>query len=116
MNLTIRRIERLKLPGRYADGHGLYLQIAPSGTQSWVFRFERAGRERMMGLGPLHTVDLKEARRRAAVARLQLLDGRDPLDLRKQARATATVEAAKNITFKVAAQTYFSAHEAGWKN
>ncbi|MCP3462649.1 Arm DNA-binding domain-containing protein [Bradyrhizobium sp. CCGUVB23] len=44
----------------------------------WV-GYERNGRERWMGLGPLHTVSLQEARERARKARGQLLDGIDPL-------------------------------------
>jgi hypothetical protein len=65
MALTALKVARLKEPGRYADGLGLYLQITLSGVKSWILRYERAGRERWMGLGPLHTVSLKEARERA---------------------------------------------------
>ncbi|MGZ8299503.1 MAG: Arm DNA-binding domain-containing protein [Rhodoplanes sp.] len=36
--LTAKRIERLKEPGRYHDGRGLYLQITPSGSRSWLLR------------------------------------------------------------------------------
>jgi hypothetical protein len=67
---------------RYGDGHGLYLQVTDASVRSWVFRYERGGREKMMGLGPLHTIDLTTARERARKARQQLLDGIDPLDAR----------------------------------
>jgi hypothetical protein len=50
-------------------------------------RYERAGRERWMGLGPLHTFTLEEARARARQARQQIADGIDPLDARRAARA-----------------------------
>ena len=78
MALNARRVETLKAPGRYGDGQGLYLQITKPGTKSWLFRYERNGRERWMGLGPFHTISLQEARERARKARQQLLDGRDP--------------------------------------
>ena len=54
--LTAKRIARLTKPGRYHDGYGLLLQITKRGSRSWLLRFERGGRERMLGLGPLHTV------------------------------------------------------------
>lgn len=56
MALTVKGIAKLNQPGRYGDGHGLVLQIARSGVKSWLFRYQRDGRERWMGLGPLHTV------------------------------------------------------------
>ena len=62
--LTAKKVERVKAPGRYFDGHGLYLQVVNSNNKSWLLRFERAGKERWYGLGPLHTFSLKEARSR----------------------------------------------------
>ena len=82
MKLTVKRVERLKDPGRYSDGQGLYLQIVNANNRSWVFRYERAGRERVMGLGPAHTLNLAEARDKARKARQLLLEGIDPLDAR----------------------------------
>src|SRR6516162_2418475 len=117
MRLTAKRIARLrKRIGRHPDGHGLYLQIASAGAASWLFRYEVASRERMLGLGPLHTVSLKEARERAKAARLQLLDGVDPLEARKAARAARALEAAKAVTFREAAEGYLVAHEGKWRS
>ena len=105
MRLTAKRIARLrKRIGRHPDGHGLYLQIASAGAASWLFRYEVAGRERMLGLGPLHTVSLKEARERAKAARLQLLDGVDPIEHRKAKRAAEAAKKAATITFREAAR------------
>jgi hypothetical protein len=50
----------------YEDGGGLYLQVSAGGAKSWIFRFMPDGRAREMGLGPLHTIPLAEARKRAA--------------------------------------------------
>src|SRR5258708_39089859 len=86
MALTVRRIEKLKKAGRYGDGHGLYLQVMSATNRSWVLRFERNGRERWLGLGPLHTFDLREARERSPKARPQLPDGIDPIEKRKRVR------------------------------
>lgn len=75
MALTERKISKIKKPGRYRDGQGLILQVATSGAKSWIFRFERDGRERWMGLGPAHTINLAAARRAAQDARVSLLAG-----------------------------------------
>jgi integrase len=85
-------------------------------NKSWLFRYTFGGRERFMGLGPLHTIDLEEARERARQARKALLDGADPLALRAAEAAQRALEAARSITFEKAAQRYYEAHEASWKN
>jgi integrase len=116
MALTTKQIAKLKKPGRYGDGHGLYLQVQSPTNRSWLLRFERQGRERWMGLGPLHTYDLNEARERARKARQQLYDGTDPLEARAAERAQRALEAARAITFEKAARDYFDGHEKKWRN
>src|SRR5262245_60848821 len=96
MKLTVKKIEALKKkPGRYRDGLGLALQVVNSNNASWLFCYERNGRVRAMGLGPLHTIGLREARDRAYTARRLLLDGIDPLEAKRAERDRRTAEAAK---------------------
>jgi integrase len=116
MPLTALRVAKAKKTGRYGDGQGLYLQVTNAGVKSWLLRFEHNGRERWMGLGPLHTISLKEARDRARKARQQLLDGIDPLDARKAERAAQALEAARALTFDEATRQYFDQHERKWRN
>jgi integrase len=113
MGLTVKRVERLKKAGRYGDGNGLYLQITKDGVKSWLLRYARHGRERCMGLGPLHTVTLVEARARARLARQQLIDGIDPIAARHADRRQA---GAKALSFAAAAQTFFDQHSVSWRN
>jgi integrase len=117
MKLTAKRVLRaLKKPGRYPDGDNLYLQVATPGKGSWLLRYERQGRERLMGLGPLHTIGLAEARERAKQARQLLLDGIDPLESRKAAQAQRALAAARAMTFEQAARTWHQQHENSWKH
>ena len=117
MNLTAKRIAKLRQrPGRYHDGHGLILQVSNADNASWVLRYQRDGRERWLGLGPLHTVGLKEARERARAARLRLLDGIDPVDQKRADKAARVIAAAKTMTFAEAAKAWHAQHEAGWRN
>ena len=102
--------------GFHADGGGLYLQVSKFDTKSWVFRFTRNKKSREMGLGPLHTVSLAEAREEALSCRKLLREGIDPIEQRKIVRGQAQAEATKVMTFKACAEKYISAHSAGWKN
>lgn len=114
--LTALKVEKTKEPGMYADGGGLYLRVTKEGTRNWVFRFMLNGRARWMGLGPLHTIGLAEARARATAHRQRRLDGVDPIDARRADKQQARLDIAKAITFKECAAKYITAHKAGWRN
>jgi hypothetical protein len=117
MQLTTKRVARfLKMPGRYPDGDNLYLRVSTPGNASWLLRYERDGRERMLGLGPIATINLAEARVRAKAARQQLLDGIDPIDQKRADKAQRALAAARAITFAEAARDWHKQHEASWKN
>jgi hypothetical protein len=114
--LTALKIDRETQPGMYGDGGGLYLRVTEDGAKNWVFRFMLNGRARWMGMGPLHTVGLAEARKRAAEHRLRRHDGIDPIEARRAERLKARLDAAKAVTFKECAETYINSHRTGWRN
>ena len=112
-DVTVRKATK---PGMLADGGGLYLRIGPTGGKSWVFRYRRAGRLHDVGLGPLHTVGLADARQKALEHRQARLNGIDPLESRRAGRAAAVLDAARAISFSACAQQYIDSHKAGWRN
>lgn len=114
--LSAAQVTKLKEPGMYGDGAGLWLQVSQWGTKSWIFRYMLAGKARYMGLGDVNTFSLKEARDRARTARQQVANGTDPIEARKEKKAELRADDAKRITFKDAAERYINAHKAGWKN
>ena len=116
MALTLKRVLGLTTPGRYHDERGLYLRVASPTNRHWLLRYQRNGRERWLGLGSAHDVDLKTARVRARDARQKLWDGIDPIDARKKERTAQALEAARTITFEKAAIAYFDAHADSWRN
>ena len=77
--LTVLSAKALSTPGRHGDAEGLYLNIAPSGTKSWVQRIVVDGRRRDIGLGSYHTVSLARAREIAHANRTAVAEGRDPV-------------------------------------
>jgi integrase len=114
--LTALKVDKAKRAGMYGDGGGLYLRVTDDGAKNWVFRFMLRGRPRWMGMGPVHTVDLAEARKRAGEHRLRRHDGIDPIDARRAERLQKRLDAAKAVTFKECAEAYIKAHRAGWHN
>ena len=114
--LSARTVETKRKPGLYGDGGGLYLQVGPSGSKAWLFRFMLRGRAREMGLGSINARTLQEARDEALACRKLLLQGNDPIEARDAQRAQEKLDAAKAMTFRECAAAYIEAHRAGWKN
>jgi integrase len=113
-------------PERIGDAGGLYLQISPENTKSWLFRYSVAGKAREMGLGPVALADdkpgvtLAAARRQLVKLHEMLRDGVDPIaerDARRSsANAAAQAAAEKAKTFREVTALYLAAHEGTWRN
>lgn len=116
-------------PGFYSDGKGLYLQIGPTGTKSWVFKYTVRGQRRGMGMGPVNLADfgkqgrhtpqwgdvtltwgsmtLAEARTEAAKLAALVRTGIDPLEAKeaeRRAKLEAQAEDDRRKTFKECAE------------
>lgn len=110
--LTAVQVRNLKDEGRYADGEGLYLEIAKAGTRKWILRIQQDGKRRDFGLGSAAQVGLKEAREAADMIRRQVRDGLDPVAEKRRAK-----EARRAVpTFREAAQQVHAEHLPSWKN
>jgi hypothetical protein len=114
--LTAKELERLKSVGLMADGGGLYYRVTPTGSRSWVYRYQLGGRRRDMGLGPYPDVTLAAARDKAGELRRQKIGGVDPLAAKAAGALEQRVAASKGMTFKACADAYIAAHQAGWQN
>jgi integrase len=114
--LSALKVARLMGRGMYGDGGGLWLQVRSPQVRSWIFRYERHGKQRYMGLGSLATIGLANAREQAGEARRLLLDGIDPIEARKAARASAKLDARRAMNFRDCAEAYIAAHKAGWRS
>jgi integrase len=111
--LTARRVETAG-PGRYGDGGGLWLEVSASGARHWTLRYQRQGKAHWMGLGSVALVTLADARERARLERVRLLDGDDPLEARRAQRADQRRAEAATITFRQAAEAVIENREADW--
>lgn len=113
--LSARTVQTLTEPGRHADGDGLYLVVDENGGKRWVYLYRLAGRRREMGLGPLRTVSLAQAREQAGRARAMSAQGRDPVEAR-QVAAPEPAAAPRVPTFAEVADAFMDARADGWRN
>ncbi len=114
--LTALALARPMKSGLHPDGDGLYLQVGGSGARSWIYRFTLNGKQRYLGLGSLTAIPLKRARELAAQARQLRAEGIDPVDRRREQRATSRLAAMRGMTFRQCAERLMDAHEGTWRN
>lgn len=105
-------IRQTTKPGWHADGAGLYLKVAQSGSKSFAFRYTLKGRTTFIGLGSINTVTLSEARERAKEARGMLLMGIDPGKANRDAREAKIAVP----TFAEACSRYIAGKSGEWTN
>jgi hypothetical protein len=116
-------VGRLKTPGMHAVGgvKGLYLQVkqtSESGppVRTWILRAMIAGKRRDMGLGPFSEVTLALARDKAHAARVQILDGIDPIQARREKRSATRADVQAGRSFRECTAAYIDAKCAEWRN
>src|SRR6516225_4980520 len=84
-------VRSVRREGRYSDGGNLYLQVA-NGGKSWVFQYQRHGRQRDMGLGSARSVSLALARELRDDCHVKLARSLDPIEARNSAVLAARAE------------------------
>jgi integrase len=115
---SARSVETVNEVGYHRCDRGLYLQVAGSGTKSWLFRYKSpvTAKQREMGLGSLNLVPLAAARDIAVECRRQVLSGLDPLEERGRVKKVRQLEQARSITFQEAAEQCIASKKPEWKN
>jgi integrase len=108
------------------DQAGLYIQISMGKdgvNRSWVYRYSLGSKSTTVGLGRHPDISLAQARDLAAKQRALRAEGKDPLLVKREARAELLakikVEAApkpETRTFAHCTQAYIAEHKSGWKN
>ena len=113
-SLTAAQVRTEHRPGRYFDGQGLYLQVAPSGSRRWLQRIVIRGKRTDLGLGGWPLVSLAEARAQALGNRRIARSGGDP---RIAKRAVPTFAEAATQVVKLNRPTWRNAkHAAQWNS
>lgn len=95
-------------PGKYFDGHGLFLRVAKNGARQWVQRIVIRGKRCELSLGSPPAVPLATARRLALENRGKAMLGGDPLAEKPKAR--------EGMHFADAVDTYLTAKLSEFRN
>lgn len=107
-SLSAQFVRTVKEPGKYFDGHGLYLRVDKNGSRFWVQRITIKGKRCELGLGSPSLVSLSEVREHAFQNHKQARAGGDPLQAKREAEAV--------LTFEEAARKVHTMHKPTWRN
>jgi len=88
----VRRIKPSEKKTKYSDEKGMYLEVTPSGGMHWRMKFRFNGKENIFSIGTYPDTTLAQARRMRDEARLQLKDGINPNEAKKQKKQQAKKE------------------------
>ncbi|MFC0408853.1 tyrosine-type recombinase/integrase [Roseomonas elaeocarpi] len=97
---------------RIRDDKGLWLQINPNGSKLWRYRYEFAGREKMLALGRYPAMSLAAARKGREAARALLDEGKDPATEKALTRAGNV--ASSLSTFEAVARDWLKVRGVSW--
>lgn len=99
---------------RLADSGGLYLEIAPTGSKRWFWKYRKQGKEGRMALGRYPDVSLAAAREARDEAKRIKDGGFDPVQERKvEKRRVAT---SQGQTFEAVARQWYAMNAPGWSS
>jgi integrase len=82
-------------PLKLFDGGGLFLLVQPNGNRWWRLKYRIDGKEKLLALGTLSDVTLKQARQKRDEARRLIAAGEDPGLARKAQSTKRRAEAAQ---------------------
>ncbi len=98
--LTDTRLRNLKPRAklyRVADSAGLCIEVKPTGSKLWRYRYRVNSVAKMLSMGAYPEISLREARQRRDKARKLLQDGKDPSAERQAAKVDAAKASANSF-------------------
>lgn len=103
-DVKIRQAKPGAAPLKLTDGAGLYLEVKPSGSKLWRYRYRLAGKENLYAIGSYPEISLSDARAERDAARELVRVGRHPSHVRQTEKAKQLAE--NRNTFKAVAEEW----------
>lgn len=103
-DVKIRQAKPGAAPIKLTDGNGLYLEVRPSGSKLWRYRYRLDGKENLFAIGAYPDVSLSDARAERDAAREHVRAGRHPSHVRQTEKAKQLAE--NRNTFKAVAEEW----------
>jgi hypothetical protein len=113
-NTQLRSLKPRAKLYRVADGAGLCVEVKPTGSKLWRYRYRFGSKPKMLSLGAYPEITLAEARQRHAQARKTLHKGIDPSEQRRHAKAAA--EHAASERFETIAREWYAVRRPNWRS
>jgi integrase len=90
---------------KLADGGGLYVEVAKSGSKLWRLKYQFNGKEKLLSLGAYPSITLKRARELREENKTLIAEGINPSELKKEKKEQAKAkeiqkEQDKKFTFE----------------
>ncbi len=111
-DLAIRRAKPDAKPYKLTDGAGLFVEIKPSGSKLWRFRYRIAGKENTFALGEYPQMTLVAAREARDAARKLVRQGIHPSHVRQAERLNNITDGGN--TFKAVAEEFIEQKSKTW--
>ncbi|GKW35327.1 integrase [Pectobacterium carotovorum subsp. carotovorum] len=108
----IRSTKSTSKPIKLADGGGLYLEVRPSGSKLWRYRYRIAGKENVFALGEYPTLSLAEVRAEHDKARALVKQAIHPAHQRQLERMAN--HGANANTFEAVAREWIDKKSPDW--
>lgn len=100
MALSDVKIRSLKARGKIykvSDDRGLFLEVNPTGSKLWRYRYLLHGKDKRIALGSYPAVGLADARKKRDEIQQQIAKGTDPVLERKREKLAAAYSAANSF-------------------
>ncbi|MFA7276257.1 MAG: integrase arm-type DNA-binding domain-containing protein [Pseudobdellovibrionaceae bacterium] len=97
---------------KMSDGHGLYMEVQPSGSKYWRFKYRFLGKEKKLAIGVYPDTSLAMAREKRDEARRLLAMGKDPSKVKRENKLKALQEVEN--TFERLGREWFEKNKARW--
>lgn len=101
--VAIKKAKPKEKPFKLADGGGLYLEVMPNGSKYWRMKYRFGGKEKRLAFGVYPLISLATAREKTRLAKLELIEGNDPGEIKKQEKLEKKF-AASNTFAAIAAE------------
>jgi integrase len=111
-DLKIRRSKPDAKAYKIADSGGLYIEVRPTGSKLWRYRYRIAGKENVYALGEYPELTLSDARTARDDARALVRQGIHPSHVRQAERLNNITEGAN--TFQAIAEEYGEQKARSW--
>jgi integrase len=121
---ALKAAQQTGVSRKLSDGNGLVLDVRPTGSGWWRWRYWIDGREGMLSMGTYPEVSIANARVRRDKAREQIAAGKDPSEQRKVEKKVSAKKAenARLVlaglpgigTFEFVARDWYAKRQGDW--